>query len=99
MSTTPKSTDKQTAGAFDIRNIIGIVLGVFGIILLIMGLFFSTQSQLDKSGGIHANLISGIVMILVALIFAGWSRLRPVVLPAEVPSTEAEPSEGKSSGT
>lgn len=83
MSTTSEPTSKKTAGAFDIRNVIGVVIGVFGVILLVMGLFFSPQDELDKAGGIHANLIAGIVMILVGLIFGAWSWLRPVVLPTD----------------
>lgn len=83
-------SEKQTAGAFDIRNIIGIVIGVFGVILVVVGLFFSPSDELDKSGGIRANLISGIVMIVVALFFFAWSRLRPIVLPPEV---QAQPTE------
>jgi drug/metabolite transporter (DMT)-like permease len=82
MSTPPEATDQQTAGAFDIRNIIGIVLGIFGVILVVMGLFFSPQSELDKSGGLRANLIAGIVMVLAAVVFIGWSRLRPIVVSA-----------------
>jgi len=81
MSSTPKSTGKKTAGAFDIRNIIGIVIGTYGVILLVMGLFFSSQAQLDKSGGLHANVIAGILMALVAAVFFTWSHLRPVVVP------------------
>jgi len=82
MSSTPRSTGKQTAGAFDIRNIIGIVIGIYGVILLVMGLFFSSQAQLDKSGGLHANVIAGVLMIVVSAIFFTWSHVRPVVVPA-----------------
>jgi glucose uptake protein GlcU len=85
MSSTPKSTGKQTAGAFDIRNIIGIVIGIYGVILLVMGLFFTSQAQLDKSGGLHANAIAGIVMLAVAAIFFTWSHARPVVVAVTEP--------------
>ena len=87
------STTKQTAGAFDIRNIIGLVIGIFGLILLIVGLFFSPGDELAKSGGIRANLIAGIVMLVVDAVFFGWSRLRPIVLPAEAHSTRPPSSE------
>ena len=90
MSSTPKSTGKQTAGAFDIRNIIGIVIGTYGVILLVLALFFSSPAQLDKSGGLNANLIAGIVMTVAAAVFFTWSRLRPT----EVPPTEVPPTEG-----
>lgn len=85
MSSTPKSTKARTAGAFDIRNIIGIVLGTYGVILTVMGLFFSSPEQLDKAGGLHANLIAGIVLVLVAAVFFTWTRLRPLVVPVTPP--------------
>ena len=76
-------SEKQTAGAFDIRNVIGIVIGLFGVILVIMGLFFSPADELAKAGGIRANLISGIVMTVFGVGFIAWSRLRPVVVAVE----------------
>ncbi len=82
-------SESQTAGAFDIRNIIGIVIGVFGVILVVVGLFFSPADELAKSGGIRANLIAGIVMILAAAVFIAWSLLRPVVVPVD--PTPGEP--------
>ncbi len=73
-------SEKQTAGAFDIRNVIGVVIGLFGVILVIVGLFFSPTDELAKAGGIRANLISGIVMTVFGVGFIAWSRLRPVVV-------------------
>ena len=40
---------KKTAGAFDIRNIIGSLLGIYGVILLLAGLF--ADPELEKTGG------------------------------------------------
>jgi len=91
MSSTPKSTKARTAGAFDIRNIIGIVDGTFGVILAVMGLFFSSPAQLDKAGGLRANLIAGIAMILVAAVFFTWTRMRPLVVPV-APKPDADVS-------
>lgn len=67
---------KKTAGAFDIRNVIGALLGVYGVILLLMGAFGNEQSA--KTGGINANLWAGIVLIVVAGAFLLWSWRRPV---------------------
>ena len=86
-TSTPPSARQHSAGAFDIRNIIGIVIGTYGVILLVMGAFFSTPDQLAKAGGLHANLIAGVVMVVVAAVFFTWSRLRPI----KVPTTTAPP--------
>jgi hypothetical protein len=48
-----------------------------------MGLFFESPGELQKAGGIDINLWSGIVMIVVAALFALWAWRRPLVPPGE----------------
>jgi len=76
------STRRHTAGALDIRNIIGGLLGAYGVILLLTGIFGDTEE--DKTGGVNANLWAGIVLIVVGAIFLTWARLKPVVVPEHV---------------
>ncbi|MBE6478741.1 MAG: hypothetical protein E7Z97_11875 [Propionibacteriaceae bacterium] len=78
-------TRRHTAGLFDIRNVIGILLGLYGIILTLMGLF--ADKALDKTGGVNANLIGGIALIVVGLVFLAWAGLRPTYVPE--PADEA----------
>ena len=73
---------KHTAGALDIRNIIGGLIGVYGVILTLMGLFGDKEG--DKTGGVNANLWAGIVMIVIGAGFLIWARIRPVVVPDHV---------------
>ncbi|GAA1317855.1 hypothetical protein [Pseudonocardia xinjiangensis] len=68
---------------FDLRSIIALLFGIYGIVLTIQGLFFESEAQLQKAGGIDINLWSGIIMIIVAALFALWARLRPLVPPSE----------------
>jgi protein-S-isoprenylcysteine O-methyltransferase Ste14 len=80
------ATDTAPSAAsqlFDLRSIIALLFGVYGIILLVMGLFFESEAELRKAGGIDINLWSGIVMIVVAALFALWAWLRPLVPPGE----------------
>ncbi len=70
---------RHTAGLLDIRTIIGGLIGVYGVILTLMGLFGDQES--DKTGGVNANLWAGLVMIVVGVVFVLWARLRPVVVP------------------
>ncbi len=44
---TPTS-QKHTAGALDIRNIIGGLLGVYGVILVLMGIFGDKELRQDR---------------------------------------------------
>jgi hypothetical protein len=86
--TTP--SPKKTAGAFDIRNIIGALLGIYGVILLLAGLFGDTASA--KTGGINANLWTGLALLAVSVAFLGWARLKPIVVPAVVEPVEDDPT-------
>jgi hypothetical protein len=79
---TPSTKTKHTAGALDIRNIIGGLLGVYGVILVLMGLF--GDKQLDKTGDVNANLWAGLALVVVAAVFLTWARLRPIVVPDHV---------------
>jgi hypothetical protein len=78
---TPTS-QKHTAGALDIRNIIGGLLGVYGVILVLMGIF--GDKQYEKTGDVNANLWAGLVMVGMAVVFLVWARLRPIVVPDHV---------------
>jgi hypothetical protein len=69
----------HTAGLFDIRNIIGALLGVDGLILFLAGLFADTEEE--KTGGVNANLWAGLALLVVGIAFLLWCRLRPVVVP------------------
>jgi hypothetical protein len=79
----------HTAGLFDIRNIIGGLLGIYGVILTVLGVFADPQE--DKTGGVNANLWAGIALLVAGAIFIAWARLRPVVVPEEV-EHEDEPA-------
>ena len=70
------------AGLLDIRSIIGALMGVYGVILVLMGLFADPET--DKTGGTNANLWAGLAMLAVAAAFTAWATLRPVRVPEEV---------------
>ena len=78
---------KHTAGALDIRNIIGALLGVYGVILLLMGLFGDQQSE--KTGDVNANLWAGLALVVVAAVFVVWARLKPIVVPDHVEAPDS----------
>ncbi len=65
----------------DLRNVIGLLLAIYAVILTGLGLF--GDKALDKTGGVNANLIAGISLLVVAGIFLGWARLRPIVVPED----------------
>ncbi|MEP7089722.1 MAG: hypothetical protein ABI776_06380 [Nocardioidaceae bacterium] len=72
------------AGAFDMRNFIAALIGIYGVVLVIYGIIGSSAEQAAKADGVNINLYAGIGMVVVAGIFLTWARLRPVVVPADV---------------
>ena len=81
MSTTQQDGGrKRTAGAYDVRTFIGGLIGLYGVVLVIRGLVGGSADDQAKTGHVNANLWSGIVMVLVAIAFLVWVRLRPVVV-------------------
>lgn len=77
---------KTTAGALDVRNIIGSLMAIYGVILVVMGLF--SDSAAPKSADINSNLYAGLALLLVAAVFLIWARLRPIVVPEDVDQDE-----------
>ncbi|GAA4698668.1 hypothetical protein GCM10023215_41350 [Pseudonocardia yuanmonensis] len=66
------------ARLFDLRTVLALLYGVYGLVLLIVGLVATDQADIAKAGNWNINLWSGIVMIVVAALFALWVRLRPL---------------------
>jgi hypothetical protein len=77
------------AGAFDVRNFIGMLLGIYGIILVLAGLF--------SSDGRGVNLWAGVGMVVAAAVFLGWARLRPVVVPDDPADGEVDDAPARGS--
>ena len=84
-----EATARKTAGAFDVRNIIGALLTIYGVILLLMGLFGDTAPE--KTGDVNANLWAGIALLAVGLGFMAWQKLRPLAVPEDLDKDEVQP--------
>ena len=74
----PADATVQTAGAFDIRNFIGTLLGLFGLVLVAMGLFAFGPEAAAKTDGLNANLWAGLAMLIVGILFVVWTKLDPI---------------------
>jgi membrane-bound ClpP family serine protease len=90
---TTESTDGDTevrrAGVFDIRNFIGGLIGFYGVVLLVYGITSHGESH-ASTGGLNINLWAGIGMTVVAVGFAVWARVRPVIVAVK---SEDQPQE------
>lgn len=74
---------RRRAGAFDVRNFIAMLMGIYGAVLVLMGVFGTSEQDLERAGGLNINLWAGVGLTAVTAAFAVWARMRPVVVPAE----------------
>ena len=81
-----QTSERRTAGALDIRNIIGGLLAGYGVILVLMGIF--GDKEYEKTGDVNANLWAGLALVVVGGAFLTWAWLRPIVVSADVPHHE-----------
>lgn len=87
MSSTART--KPQFRLFDIRNIIGALLEIYGVVLLIAGLVpavladrheETTNNRVDLYIGTDANWWVGVCLLVVAAAFFAWAYLRPVAV-------------------
>lgn len=90
MSQQASGSSGHTAGAFDIRVIIAVLFGIYGVVITVMGLVATSSRDIDKAAGVNINLWSGIGMLVLAAVFVVWARLRPIIVPDEPESSAAE---------
>ncbi|KOV78879.1 hypothetical protein [Nocardia sp. NRRL S-836] len=62
---------------FDLRLIIAFLFGLYGVVLVVVGLAFTSDADLEKAEGVNINLWAGIAMVVIAVLFAAWAMLRP----------------------
>jgi hypothetical protein len=86
------STPTRTS-AFDVRLIIALLCGVYGLVLTVLGLFFTTDDELAKSADVNINLWTGLALLVFCLLFVAWARWRPLRVPEQT-DTETDKTEG-----
>ncbi len=74
---------------FDIRRIIGGLFLLYGLILLLLGLFGSHHVK-NKAAGVNIDLWTGIGMLVFGGLMIFWALSRPVA---------PEPPEGRGKGS
>lgn len=73
------TTPTHAARAFDIRTIIGAVLGIYGVVLLVMGLVGAGETA-GRHADSEVNLWTGVALTGAALSFLLWVRYRPLLV-------------------
>jgi uncharacterized membrane protein YidH (DUF202 family) len=77
----PAPVKVRSAGALDIRSIIGALIGLYGLILVAAGLWFTDTADKKKADGENLNLMVGVGLLVFAVLFIAWVILRPLQVP------------------
>jgi uncharacterized membrane protein len=64
---------------FDVRNIIGALLFLYGLILFVAS-FATSDADKAKADGINANLWVGIILLVVGALMIVWAVTRPIAV-------------------
>ncbi|MEJ2868609.1 hypothetical protein WCD74_12625 [Actinomycetospora sp. OC33-EN08] len=79
---TEVETGSRMQRLFDLRYVIGALLGVYGVILVVRGLLDGPE-ELARAAGLSINLWTGVGLLVVAAIFLAWGLTRPLGIDVE----------------
>lgn len=80
MTSGTQQETQHTAGAFDIRTFIAALMGIYGVILVLTGIFGGDETTNgDKVAG-NVNLYVGIGLLVFAAAMQGWAMAKPTVV-------------------
>jgi xanthine/uracil/vitamin C permease (AzgA family) len=85
--TSTQRPSRRTA-AFDIRLIIALLLGVYGLVTTVLGLWFTTDAEIERAAGVNINLWAGLGMLVAAVLFVLWTWWRPLRVPEGEPPAD-----------
>lgn len=63
---------------FELRTIVAILFGVYGVFCVIWGIGFTDAEDLRRAAGYNVNLLAGIGMLVASAVFAVWAVLDPI---------------------
>jgi hypothetical protein len=81
----------SAANLFDLRNVIALLFLGYGLVLLVVGVADTTEADLAKTGGIHLNTWTGAAMLVTAVVFGLWAKMRPLIPPTAEELASARP--------
>lgn len=74
---------------FDLRWILTILFGIYGIVVTVIGLVAhaKTYTASGQDVGVNVNLWTGVPMLVVAVAFAAWALARPTFVEVSPEAT------------
>ena len=86
-----EKVSSAASALFDLRTVIAILFAFYGVVLTIMGIVTATPENTEKSGGLNLNLWTGIGMLVLAIFFVVWARMKPLGADAPPPDADDRP--------
>ena len=77
----------RMARLFDVRYVIGGLLGLYGVVLVIQGAVDGPLA-ITKATGFAVNLWTGIALVVVAAAFLIWAAVRPLGIEVDTDADE-----------
>jgi uncharacterized membrane protein len=74
---------RHTAGAFDIRTFIAALMGLYGVILVLTGIFGADETTNGSKTAGNVNLWVGLCLLVFSALMEGWALWRPTVIDEE----------------
>jgi uncharacterized membrane protein len=74
---------RHTAGAFDIRTFIAALMGLYGVLLVLTGIFGADETTNGSKTAGNVNLWVGLCLLVFAALMEGWALWRPTVIDEE----------------
>jgi uncharacterized membrane protein len=71
---------RHTAGAFDIRTFIAVLMGLYGVILVLTGIFGADETTIGTKTAGNVNLWVGLCLLVFAALMEGWALWRPTIV-------------------
>lgn len=90
------SSARHGAGLFDIRNIIGLLMALYGLILVVTS-FTTSEADKAKADGANLNLWTGLGLLALGAALIGWAVTRPIVVDER--ELEADKAAAEREGT
>lgn len=86
---TDTAKESGQGSLFDLRLILALLFVVYGLVLTVMGFLPQSAEAMAKTGDWNVNLWTGVVMLVIAVFFGVWTRLRPLVI-GHIPEDEGD---------
>jgi uncharacterized membrane protein len=96
MAKEAEGNTRHTAGAFDIRTFIAGLMGIYGVVLVLTGIFGADKTTDGSKTAGNVNLWVGICLIIFAAAMQGWALWRPTVIDEKKLEEDKSEQEGES---